>query len=111
MYNLKFRQTINEIVVSLWPQGLRKVVINKGLKKDEKNSRYFVMTRSLKRSEISSGNEKRLECSQRWHEDTGWEAKCEIQFMLQLPLIWYHFSQITRGGVSFTPEKRIEFDC
>ena len=62
------------------------------------------MTRSLKRSEISSGNEKRLECSQRWHEDTGWEAKCEIQFMLQLPLIWYHFSQITRT-VYYLPPK------
>ena len=64
------------------------------------------MTRSLKRSEISSGNEKRLECSQRWHEDTGWEAKCQIQFMLQLQL-----QQLTGRGRLFTHKKRIEFDC
>ena len=69
IYSLKFRQTINKIVVSPQPQGLQNIVIKKRLKIKKEKKKHFMTPQSLKRTEISSGNEKRLECSLRWHQE------------------------------------------
>ena len=66
-----------------------------------------MMTQSLKRCEISSGNEKRLECSQRWHEDTSSEARCEIQFRCDL----YGITFLSKTKeVDYLQEQKIEFE-